>query len=250
MAGTAFALILGGTILGAIVRSRLPEHHLDRRFQGSQSAGDRLVATPHRPRAWPCCLPRPGHRSSTPALRSPAGEPTSAELDDVLEEYGPRAQPSASSCATRSSADRSIWRDDAAAAAARLPLGRSTTRAPFTCCATCNRRRPPRRRSIRAPCRSPRTSSKPVSVCWPAAGLGLPTPFMVVLVLWMVFLFTTFSMSSRSRTRRWPSCSSSASCRLRGDLPHPRTRPAVRRIDAGFQRQPARGPDTDLKIAA
>ena len=28
MAGSAFALILAGTILGAIVRSRLPEHHL------------------------------------------------------------------------------------------------------------------------------------------------------------------------------------------------------------------------------
>ena len=45
MAGTAFALILGSTILGAIARAKLPEHHLTGDSKDVIRLSTALVAT-------------------------------------------------------------------------------------------------------------------------------------------------------------------------------------------------------------
>ena len=101
MALTAFALILGGTIVGALVRSRLPEHHLTGNSKEVIRLATALVATLT---ALVLALLFAATRASfehTSASVSRLATDIS-ELDDVLECTGRRAQPSASSCATRS----------------------------------------------------------------------------------------------------------------------------------------------------
>src|SRR5258708_12166162 len=90
MAGSAFALILTGTILGAIVRSRLPEHHLTGDSKEVIRLATALVATLT---ALVLALLFAATRASfehTSASVSRLATDIS-ELDDVLEEYGPNA---------------------------------------------------------------------------------------------------------------------------------------------------------------
>jgi hypothetical protein len=182
MAGSAFALILGGTILGAVVRSRLPEHHLTGDSKEVIRLATALVATLT---ALVLALLFAATRASfehTSASVSRLATDIS-ELDDVLEEYGPEGT------AIRKQLRNEVgplidamWRDDAIAAGRTVPA------------------RPKHNSRALSMLRDLQIST---DIQQTRLGLlaqppdSVSTPFMVVLVLWMVFLFTTFSMSAK-----------------------------------------------------
>ena len=90
MAGTAFALILGSTILGAIVRARLPEHHLTGNSKEVIRLATALVATLT---ALVLALLFAATRTSFEHTSASVSRLVTdiTELDDVLAEYGPDA---------------------------------------------------------------------------------------------------------------------------------------------------------------
>src|SRR3981189_2186115 len=92
MAGSAFALILAGTILGAIVRSRLPEHHLTGDSKEVIRLATALVATlTGLVLALMFAATRTSFEHTSAAVSRLAVSFT--ELDEVLEDYGPEALP-------------------------------------------------------------------------------------------------------------------------------------------------------------
>ena len=92
MAGAAFALILGSTILGAIVRGRLPEHHLTGDSKEVIRLATALVATlTALVLALLFAATRASFEHTSTSVSRLATDIT--ELDQVLEEYGPEAAP-------------------------------------------------------------------------------------------------------------------------------------------------------------
>ena len=70
-AATAFGLILASTIAAALVRTRLPEHHLTGDSKDVIKLAIALIATMSA-LVWRCCSPRPAPPSSAPAATSAA----------------------------------------------------------------------------------------------------------------------------------------------------------------------------------
>ncbi len=197
MAGAAFALILAGTILGAIARSRLPEHHLTGDSKEVIRLATALVATLT---ALVLALLFAATRASfehTSASVSRLATDIS-ELDDVLEEYGPDG------VAIRQQLRKELgplidamWRDDAVAAGRTVPARPKHNSSALSMVHDLQPKTPTQA--------SLHTRALQISTDIQQTRLGLfaqapdsvSTPFMVVLVLWMIFLFTTFSMSAK-----------------------------------------------------
>ena len=198
MATTAFALILVGTILGAIVRSKLPEHHLTGDSKEVIRLATALVATLT---ALVLALLFAATRASfehTSASVSRLATDIS-ELDELLEEYGPEGT------AIRKQLRYEIgplidamWRDDAIAAGRAVPATRPKHNSGALSMLRDLQPRTPAQASLQA-----RALQIGTDIQQTRLGLlaqppdSVSTPFMVVLVLWMVFLFTTFSMSAK-----------------------------------------------------
>ena len=197
MAGTAFALILGSTILGAIVRARLPEHHLTGDSKEVIRLATALVATLT---ALVLALLFAATRTSFEHTSASVSRLVTdiTELDDVLAEYGPDA-----ASIRRKLRDElgplvdSIWRDDAIAA------GRPVAARPaHDASALYLVRELQPKTPVQA---SLQTRALQIGTDFLQTRLGLfaqpqdsvSTPFMIVLVAWLMFLFTTFSMSSK-----------------------------------------------------
>jgi len=197
MAGSAFALILAGTILGAIVRSRLPEHHLTGDSKEVIRLATALVATLT---ALVLALLFAATRASfehTSASVSRLATDIS-ELDDVLEEYGPAGT------AIRKQLRNEIgplidamWRDDALAAGRTVPA-RPKHNSSALAMVHDLQPKTPGQASLHARALQISTDIQQTRLSLFARPPdSFSTPFMVVLVLWMMFLFTTFSMSAK-----------------------------------------------------
>ena len=197
MATTAFALILGGTIVGAVVRSKLPEHHLTGDSKEVIRLATALVATLT---ALVLALLFAATRASfehTSASVSRLATDIS-ELDDVLEEYGPNGTAIRKQLRNEMGPLMdAIWRDDAIAAGRAVP-GRPKHNS--TALAMMRDLQPKTPTEVSLHTRALQISS---DIQQTRLGLlaqppdSVSTPFMVVLVLWMIFLFTTFSMSAK-----------------------------------------------------
>src|SRR5580704_4985585 len=124
MSASAFALILGGAIAGAVVRSKLPEHHLTGDSKEVIRLSTALVATLT---ALVLALMFAATRASfehTAASISRLATDIS-ELDDVLEEYGPEAVPIRKQLREEMGPlIDAMWREDAIAAG-RVAPGRA-----------------------------------------------------------------------------------------------------------------------------
>ena len=249
MALTAFALILGGTIVGALVRSRLPEHHLTGDSKEVIRLATALVATLT---ALVLALLFAATRASfehTSASVSRLATDIS-ELDDVLEEYGPEGT------AIRKQLRNemgplidTMWRDDAIAAGRAVP-GRPKHNSGALSMLRDLLPRTPAQASLHARALQISTDIQQTRLGLfaqpPELGLhalhGRACPVDGVSLHHLQHVGQAQPDIGHRALRLHP-------VGLRGDLPHPGARPAVRRVDAGVQRQPARGPDTALRIA-
>jgi hypothetical protein len=197
MSASAFALILGGAIAGAVVRSKLPEHHLTGDSKEVIRLSTALVATLT---ALVLALMFAATRASfehTAASISRLATDIS-ELDDVLEEYGPEAVPIRKQLREEMGPlIDAMWREDAIAAG-RVAPGRAKHNSTALAMVRDLQPRTPTQASLHA-------RALQISTDIQQTRLGLfaqppdsvSTPFMVVLILWMMFLFTTFSMSAK-----------------------------------------------------
>jgi len=197
MSASAFALILGGAIAGAVVRSKLPEHHLTGDSKEVIRLSTALVATLT---ALVLALMFAATRASfehTAASISRLATDIS-ELDDVLEEYGPEAVPIRKQLREEMGPlIDAMWREDAIAAG-RVAPGRAKHNSTALAMVRDLQPRTPGQASLHA-------RALQISTDIQQTRLGLfaqppdsvSTPFMVVLILWMMFLFTTFSMSAK-----------------------------------------------------
>jgi hypothetical protein len=197
MAASAFALIGAGTILGALVRSRLPEHHLTGDSKEVIRLATALVATLT---ALVLALLFAATRASfehTSASVSRLATDIS-ELDDVLEEYGPEAAASRKQLRNEiGPLIDTLWRDAAVAAGRPVPTRQKHSSSALAMVRDLQPKTPGQA-SLHA-------RALQISSDFQQTRLGLfaqpsdsvSTPFMIVLILWMVFLFSTFSMSAK-----------------------------------------------------
>ena len=197
MAVIAFALILGGTILGSIARARLPEHHTSGDSKEVIRLATALVGT------LTAVVLALLFASTRTAFEQTSGYVTRlaidmTELDDLLAEYGPEAAPLRKQLrAELGPLIDSIWRDDAIEAGrpiTGLKTNSETTRYML-------RELKPQN----AVQESLKAHALQVSLDITQIRVGLiaqppdssSRPFMTVVVLWLVFIFTTFSMSAK-----------------------------------------------------
>src|SRR3977135_4431463 len=197
MAGSAFALILAGSIRDVVVCSRLPEHHLTGDSKEVIRLATALVATLT---ALVLALLFAATRASFEHTSASVSRlaPDISELDDVLEEYGPAGTAIRKQLRNEMGPLMdAIWRDDAIAAGRAVP-GRPKHNSTALAMVRDLQPKTPTGVSLHA-------RALQISLHIQQTRLGLlaqppdsvSTPFMVVLVLWMMFLFTTFSMSAK-----------------------------------------------------
>ena len=197
MAATAFGLIMAGTLLGMVVRSRLPEHHLTGDSKEVIRLSTALVATLTAVvLALLFAATRTSFEHTSGSVSRLAAD--ISELDEILEEYGPDANPIRQQLRKElQPLMDSIWRDDAVAAGRQIPTRSSHT----TGALSMLRELQPRtaaQSSLQARALQIGTDiSQTRLLLFAQPPDSVSTPFMIVLVLWLVFIFTTFSMSSK-----------------------------------------------------
>lgn len=194
---TAFALILVSTLVGAVLRPKMPERHLTGDSKEVIRLATALVATlTGLVLALMFASTRASFEITSGAITKLAV--SLGELDEVLEEYGPEAL----SVRRQLRADvgplvDSIWQDDAKAAgrAGRVrrvhtlglqPLVRELQ--PKTSVQTALQVHALQLAHDISQTRLALVTQPPDSVS---------TPFVVVIVLWLMFIFSTFAMSAR-----------------------------------------------------
>ena len=196
-AGIAFALIVASTIAGTLVRSRMPEHHLTGDSKEVIRLATALVATlTGLVLALMFASTRTSFEHTSGAVSRLAV--SFAELDEVLEDYGPAALPIRRQIrADLQPLMDSIWQDDAAAAG----RPRVSRRSHATSAVAMVRELQPANAAQAALQARALQIAADISQTRLALLSQPPdsesTPFIVVVVLWLMFIFTTFAMSSK-----------------------------------------------------
>jgi hypothetical protein len=190
----AFAVILASALIGMLLRSRLPEHHLIGDSKDVIKLATALIATMS---ALVLALLFSSTRTSFDHNSAAVSRLTAdlVELDDLMREYGPEAKP-----IRRALRDEvqplidSIWQENAQARGAKPPVGfnepvhfmirqlqpanpvQASTQA--------------RALQVIADFSQTRLSlvAQPVD--------SISSTFVFVLILWLMFIFAVFSMSS------------------------------------------------------
>ena len=197
MAGIAFALILGSTILGVVAREKLPEHHLTGDSKDVIRLSTALVATlTALVLALLFAATRTSFEHTSTSVSRLAADIT--ELDEVLDEYGPEALPIRKQLRSEiGPLIDSLWREDA------ITAGRSVRTRPAhnsSALYLMRQLRPttPVQESLHARALQIGTDISQTRLSLFAQPPdSVSTPFMVVLIVWLMFIFTTFSMSSK-----------------------------------------------------
>jgi hypothetical protein len=197
MAGTAFALIMAGTFLGMIVRSRLPEHHLTGDSKEVIRLSTALVATLT---AVVLALLFAATRTSFEHTSSSVSRLAAdiSELDEILEEYGPDAVPVRQQLRKElGPLMDSIWRDDAVAAGRPIPSRTSHTTGALAMLRDLQPKTAAQTSLLARALQIGTDISQTRLLLFAQPPDSVSKPFIVVLVLWLIFIFTTFSMSSK-----------------------------------------------------
>lgn len=196
-AAAAFVLIVAGTVVGTLLRARMPEHHLTGDSKEVIRLATALVATlTGLVLALMFAATRTSFEHTSATVSRLAVSLT--ELDEVLEDYGPAALPIRQQLrADLPTLIDAIWQDDAVAAG-RPPAGRRSHATAMLALVRELQPATPVQASLQARAlqiaqeiaqmRLALVSQPPESVS---------TPFIVVVVLWLMFIFTTFAMSSK-----------------------------------------------------
>lgn len=196
-ATVAFALILVGALVGALVRARMPEHHLTGDSKEVIRLATALVATlTGLVLALMFASTRTTFEHTSASVSRLAVSFT--ELDEVLEDYGAEALPIRKQIrADLGPLMDSIWQDDAVAAG-RPPVSRRSHATSATTMIRELQPGTPAQSSLQA-----RALQIAADISQTRLGLlsqppdSVSTPFVTVLVLWLMFIFTTFAMSSK-----------------------------------------------------
>jgi Protein of unknown function (DUF4239) len=196
-AGIAFVLIVASTVAGALVRSRMPEHHLTGDSKEVIRLATALVATlTGLVLALMFASTRTSFEHTSAAVSRLAV--SFAELDEVLEDYGPPALP----IRRQLRADLqplldSIWQDDAVAAG-RPRVSRRSHATSVTAMIRELQPANPGQAALQA-----RALQITADISQTRLALlsqppdSVSAPFIIVVVLWLMFIFTTFAMSSK-----------------------------------------------------
>jgi hypothetical protein len=192
----AFFLILGSTVIGTLVRARLPEHHLTGDSKEVIRLATALVATlTGLVLALMFAATRTSFENTSTTVSRLAVN--LADLDEHLEDWGPQTLPIRRQLRTDLNVlIDSIWQQDAVAAGRPVPRKSHGVAA----LAMIRELQPktPAQSSIQA--RLLLISGDITQLRLTLLGQppdSVSTPFMVVLVLWLMFIFTTFAMSSK-----------------------------------------------------
>jgi hypothetical protein len=196
-AGLAFVLILFSTVVGTLVRRKMPESHLTGDSKEVIRLATALVATlTGLVLALMFAATRTSFEHTSGAVSRLAVE--FSELDEILEDYGPDAAPIRRQLrADMGTLIDSIWRDDAVAAG-RPPVTRKSHGVGALSMIRELQPKTPAQSSMQA--RALQISgdisqTRLALLAQPPDSVS--TPFIIVLVLWLMFIFTTFAMSSK-----------------------------------------------------
>ncbi|WP_422001645.1 hypothetical protein [Reyranella sp.] len=193
VAASAFLLISTGILIGSLIRSRLPEHHVTGDSKDTIKLATALVGTLSAlVLALMFAATRSSFETTSAAVSRLAADLT--ELDEVLEDYGPQARPIRQQL--RADIDpliRSIWYPEGGGERRAAGSGRVGARAltmirhlqPSDATQSSVHARALQLVNDISQARLSLFARPPDSVSG---------PFMVVLVIWLVFLFSTFSM--------------------------------------------------------
>lgn len=192
VSGIVFALIFGGTLLGMLLRSKLPQHHLSSESKEVVRLATALVGTLA---ALVLGLLVASTRSSYEQTSSQISRMIvdAVVLDWLLAEYGPDATPLRQALReTIGSMADSIWRADARSDGPFVVNGASETAyyriqelVPHS----------PVQRSLQARAVQIATDLAQTRLLLFAQPVdAISTPFLMVLVLWLALIFTSFSI--------------------------------------------------------
>lgn len=193
----AFVLIAAGTLVGTLVRARMPEHHLTGDSKEVIRLATALVATlTGLVLALMFAATRTSFEHTSASVSRLAVSFT--ELDEVLEDYGPAAAPIRKQLRDDlQPLMDSIWQDDAAAAG-RPPISRRSHATSATAMIRELQPANPTQASLQARAMQivhDISQTRLALIAQPPDSVS--TPFVIVVVLWLMFIFTTFAMSSK-----------------------------------------------------
>jgi len=197
IATVAFALILTGTIAGALIRSKLPEPHLTGDSKEVIRLATALVGTLTAVvLALLFAATRTSYEHTSGYVSRIAAD--ISELDEILRDYGPEATPVRRQLrAEIGPLIDSIWQE-AAHKAGRATRFQGSHDASATYLLRQLQPKNPLQASLQARALAVAADISQTRLALSAQPPdSVSLPFIVVLVLWLTFIFTTFSMSAK-----------------------------------------------------
>jgi hypothetical protein len=188
-----FVLILGGIVLGALLRRTLPHHHLSKESQDVVRLGVGLIATIA---ALVLGLLIAAAKGSFDTQSGQVKQITAdiILLDALLEQYGPEALPIRSQMRSLIGplADQ-LWHENAATAAAPFAMNAAAESSYIAIQALSPRN--DLQRSLQA--RAAQISTDLVQVrllLFVESDSAIPAPFIAILAFWLIIIFASFSL--------------------------------------------------------
>jgi hypothetical protein len=191
-----WALLVGGTLAGVLLRRVLPEHHLDAHAKDIVRLGCALIATIS---GLVLGLLINSANTSFNTQRDEIRQMAANVIlvDQVLQQYGPEARPARQLLRDAGPAMVGrLWNDGATKTGgttfASTPEGAATYNAVHALEPANDKQRHLQVQALQA-----LTAVAQVRyILFEQASGGIPAPFLVVLVFWLVLLFTSFSLFS------------------------------------------------------
>ena len=194
LSAIVFALMLGGILLGALLRSALPDHHLSKDSQDAIRLGVGLIATMA---ALVVGLLIAAAKGSFDTQSGQVRQITAdlILMDNVLAQYGPEAKPIRAEIrrAIPGFVDR-IWHETARAAAP-FETNASTEKIYIEIQALAPQNDLQRSLQARAVQASTDLAQTRL-LLFAESGSSIPLPFLGVLALWLIIIFASFSLFS------------------------------------------------------
>jgi hypothetical protein len=188
-----FALTLGGIVLGALLRSTLPQHHLSKESQDVVRLGVGLIATIA---ALVLGLLIAAAKGSFDTQSGQVKQITADVIliDALLEQYGPEALPIRSEMrkVIGPFADR-LWHEKPAAAAAPFAMNAATESVYVAIQALSPRNDLQRSLQSRAAQVSTDLAQTRL-LLFAESDSAIPAPFIAILAFWLIIIFASFSL--------------------------------------------------------
>jgi len=188
-----FALTIGGIVLGALLRTTLPQHHLSKESQDVVRLGVGLIATIA---ALVLGLLIAAAKGSFDTQSGQVKQITAdfILLDALLEQYGPEAQPIRVEMRSVAGplADR-LWHEKPAAAAAPFAMNAKAESVYIAIQALSPKN--DLQRSLQA--RAVQVSTDLTQtrlLLFVESDSAIPAPFIAILAFWLIIIFTSFSL--------------------------------------------------------